>query len=557
MISINPIQFLKKYSVKSLKLDLFSGLIVSLISLPLAMSFAISAGLNPEYGLYAAIIGGAVTAIFGGSESNIADAPGNVIAIMVAVMIQFGYEGVLLATLMAGVILIFAAIFKVGQLVQFVPYPVILGFTGGIGVIIFSTQLGSIFGLSELDKFAYFHQNIWEFFSNIKDMSWLPLGMTALTIIFIEGSRRIAPKLPSALIGVVLTALIVKFFNLDILTIKESFGAIPQSLPKIQIPVVDLERVIVLFPAALAIAALGVLETLLTAIASDSMTGKKHNSNKELVGLGLGNIASALFGGISVCGVISRTTLNVKSGAQTRMAAVFKSVFLLIMMLLLVPLVEQIPLVALSGILVIVSVKMFDIEQIKLLYKYHNRTDLILLLITFLLTVFVSLTVGIAVGMIFAVLVFLQRMSEEVVSHTVIERKDRESKFVLSSKQTKCKHISIYTINVPLFFGTSRSIIHALSELSPKEALIIRLTSVKAMDATGMQALKEILDVHALENKVYLSGVNKDMKKMMKQTGVIKLIGEGHVFEKTQFAINKALKDQKLEKCCEAYKLLK
>ena len=545
------------YSFKNFKLDLFSGLIVSLISLPLAMSFAISAGLSPEYGLYASIIGGAVTAIFGGSDSNIADAPGNVIAIMVGIMIQFGYDGVILATLMAGIILIFAGFFKIGKLVQFVPSPVILGFTAGIGVIILSTQLGNIFGITDLDKFAYFHQNIIEFVSKLDGMSWAPLGITLLTIVFIEGSRHLTPKLPSALVGVVLSSAIVWAFQLDVLTIKEAFGAIPQTLPNIYIPLVSFERIVGLFPAALAIAALGVLETLLTAIASDAMTGKRHNSDKELVGLGLGNIASALFGGLSVCGVISRTTLNVKSGAQTRMAAVFKSLFILSSMLFLAPLVEQIPLVALAGILVVVSVKMIDLEQAAQLYLHHERSDFILFLITFFLTVFVSLTMGIAVGMAFASLVFLQRMSEDTVSHTTIERKGETSKFQTSPEQNKCKHLSIYTIKVPLFFGTSRSIIRTLSDLIPNEALIIRLASVKAMDASGMQALREILELHSLKNKVYLSGVTKELKATLTKLGIVDTIGADHVFEKTRFAINKALKDQGLEKGCEAYHITK
>jgi SulP family sulfate permease len=556
MSTLKSVLAFRTYSIKKFKLDFFSGLIVSLISLPLAMSFAISAGLNPAYGLYASIVGGAVTALFGGSESNIADAPGNVIAIMVGIMIQFGYEGVLLATMMAGVILIIAAVSKVGQLVQFVPHPVILGFTAGIGVIILSTQLGNIFGLSDLDKFAYFHQNIIEFVSNIGAMSWTPLGVTVMTIFFIEGSRKLVPKLPSALTGVILSTLVVVAFNLDVLTIKESFGAIPQSLPGIKLPVFDFARMLTLFPAALAIASLGILETLLTAIAADSMTGKKHNSDKELFGLGLGNIASALFGGISVCGVISRTTLNVKTGAQTRMAAVFKSLFLLVIILFLAPLVEQIPLAALAGILVIVSVKMIDFEQAKQLYQHHGSSDFILLMITFLLTVFISLTVGIAVGMVIASLIFLKRMSKDVVSRTVIERTDRESKFKTTTAQRKCKHLSIYTINVPLFFGTARSVISVLSDLLPKEALIIRLSSVKAMDASGMQALKEILEIHALENKVYLSGVTAKLKGIMKETGVIKVIGEDHVFDKTQFAINKALEDQDLKKGCDAYHVI-
>ncbi|MFT7184532.1 MAG: SulP family sulfate permease [Oceanicoccus sp.] len=555
MYYLNLLKSFKDYHFKDLRSDVFSGLIVSLVSLPLAMSFSISVGLGPELGLYSAIIGGFLAALFGGSETNIVGPTGAFVAVLGAIMIQYGYEDLLIAGMLSGVILLLASLFRLGSFIQYVPYPVILGFTGGIGIIILSTQLGNMFGLEDLLKYEHFHENLLEVFRNLGNYQIAALGITALTMVLIEGVSAISKRIPAPLVGIVLAALVVYFFDLDVKTIEDAFGAIPQSLPSIQVPSITLNKVINLLPMAFTIAALASIETLLSALASDSMKNTTHNSSFELVGIAIANMVGPLFGAIPVSGAIARTTLNAKSGSRTRVAAMFNAIFLFGMMMLLAPLVNHIPLAALAGLLVLLSVKMIDVEVGYQLLRDHDWTDFLLLMSTFLLTIFVGLTMGIAVGMSIASLVFLKKMSDSTVSKTVLREVEGEKKLLATNEKIKCEHIGIYTIDVPLFFGTARSIVRSLTRVAPTKAIILRLTNLSGLDATGLQALKEILDMHSVRHRIYLSGIDEKTKKIFKKTGLLKLIGEDHIFEKSKDAINAALLSQGLKKGCDQYKV--
>jgi len=535
---------------------MFSGLIVSLVSLPLAMSFSISIGLGPELGLYSAIFGGFIAAVFGGSETNIIGPTGAFVAVLASIMIQYGYEDLLIAGMLSGIILIMAGLFRLGHFIQYVPYPVILGFTGGIGIIILSTQLGTMFGLEDLVKYEYFHENIIEFLRNVGSLKLSALLLTLVTILIIQGTMWFSSKLPAPLVGIILSSLAVYLFDIEVKTIQDVFGSIPQNLPAIKIPYVSFGKIITLLPMAFTIASLAAIETLLSALTSDSMKGANHNSKFELVGVGLANFFTPFFGGIPVSGAIARTTLNAKSGSKSRIAAMMNALFLLGMMLLLAPLVNHIPLAALAGILVLLSIKMVDVEVAYQLLRDHDWTDFLLLMVTFLLTIFVGLTFGIAVGMAIASMVFLKNLSDETVSRTVVKKLNGELKLVPTDKQIKCDHLGIYTIDVPLFFGTARSIVRSLSTVAHTEATILRLTHLSGIDATGINALKEILDMHSVRHKIYLSGIDAKSKKLFVKTGLLKLIGADHIFENTQEAINAALAAQGLSEGCNAYKIL-
>ncbi len=553
MSYINKAKKILHYDLNLFKADILAGLIVALVALPLAMSFAIAIGVEPQYGIYAAMIGGILAALFGGSDVNVTGPTGAFIPILAAIVINFGYQNLLIAGFLAGLILLFAGIFKFGKLIEYIPYPVTLGFTAGIAAIIFTSQISNILGLQGVEKHEYFHQNILEIVNHISTFNLFSLFIAVLTMLVMIFLPKLLSKVPSALIAVIVSSVLVYSLHINIATILTVFGGIPKSLPQFIFPSFSFDIVYKLLPSAFTIAMLGAIESLLSCVVADSMTRKTHNSNAELMGQGIANIVTPFFGGIPVTGAIARTAVNVKSGAQTRFASIFHSIILLFIVLLFADLVNYIPLAALGGVLVVVSYRMSEIKHSLSVLKNADSTDAGALLITFFLTVFVNLTISISVGLIFACLIFIKKISDTAALPTIVDISDKERHLVAGNHNLKCPHLAIYTLEGPLFFGAARKIISSLKNISHSNALILRFRDVHIIDITAVNAIREIIEIHSQNKNIYMSGVNIDLLSYFKKTGLINMIGEDKIFKHTKDAINQALIDQNLHNGCEDY----
>jgi SulP family sulfate permease len=513
----------RQYSLGMFKLDLVAGLTVSLISLPLAMAFAAAAGLGPDIGLVSAIVAGGVAALMGGSELNITGPAGSLIGVLAGVLIAnqiSGYEDVLALGLIGGAILVLLGLSGLGRLVRIVPLPVIIGFTGGIGVIIFVSQLEDALGLPKLAKSPYFHDNLGAIMGSLENVTLAALGVTVLTIVLIEGLGRVLPKAFAPLLGIVGAGLAVWALGLEVLTLEDKYGAIPRALPTPALPSLSLEQITRLMPAALTMAALCALESLLSASAADAIAGKRHNSNAELIGCGLANMTSPLFGGIPTCGAIARTTLNARSGAQTRVAGIFNALALLLIMLFLAPVVGQVPTAALAGLLILIAIKMVDVTAYRRLFAHHHWTDFTMMAATLLATVFASLVVGIACGLSIAAFAYFKRAYG---ANSALRREAKDVKFP--------KKVALFSIGGPLFFHTARRVLEEANSQTPEVALVLCLRNTEVIDASGIQALKDVVNAHKEdEREIYLSGVSESQRDLLHRTGVIDMVGDALVF---------------------------
>ncbi len=511
-----------------LRLDVVAGLTVSLISLPLAMAFAAAAGLGPDIGLVSAIVAGGVAALLGGSELNITGPAGSLIGVLAGVLIAnqiSGYQDILALGLIGGAILVLLGLSGLGKLVRIVPLPVIIGFTGGIGVIIFVSQLEDALGLPRLAKSPYFHENLGAVVGSFEHVAVAALGVTVLTIALIEGIGRVLPKAFAPLLGIIGSSLIVWMFGLEVLTLEAKYGAIPRSLPTPALPSLSLEQITRLMPAALTMAALCALESLLSASAADSIAGKRHNSNAELIGCGIANMTSPLFGGIPTCGAIARTTLNARSGAQTRVAGICNALALLLIMLFLAPIVGQVPTAALAGLLILIAIKMVDITAYRRLLSNHHWTDFTMMAATLLATVFASLVIGIACGLSVAAFAYFKRAHGE------------KSTPMIDPETTDSTKVKLVSVGGPLFFHTARRVLEEACSHKPEVALVLCLRDTEVIDASGVQAIKDVLNAHQEDERlVYLSGVSEAQRDLLKRTGVIDMVGDGLVFSSREDA---------------------
>lgn len=482
---------------KTFKDDLIAGLIVAIVALPLAIGFAIASDVPPAMGVYTAIIAGFFAAVFGGSEFQVSGPTGAMVVVILGVVHAFGVSGLILATLIAGIILILMSILKLGKIIEYIPSPVIVGFTAGIGTIIFFGQLNNFFGIAP--KYA----TDAEFFSktiiSIQNTVNFNIGaviLAILTIIILVIIPRITKKIPGSIIAVTITTGIIIFFpNFFHVKTVGDIGTIPTSLPIPIFPSIDLSIILHLLPAALTIAALAAIESLLSAVVADGMTGTNHNPNKELFGQGLANIASSLFGGMPATGAIARTATNVRNGAKSRWAAAFHAIFLLIIILIIAPLATKIPLACLAGILMFVAFNMVEWERVFLIMKMP-LSDVTVMLTTFLLTVFVDLTTAIEVGFVLAAILFMKRISDLYNVESLERKEDDETSELI--RRFHHPDISIYTINGPLFFGAaSRFDQRFTSSIGGNKPIkIIRMKYVPVIDATGLYFLESTFKKH-------------------------------------------------------------
>src|SRR5699024_9392240 len=471
----------KGLTMNDLKRDLVAGVTVGIVAMPLGMAFAIASGVSPEYGLYTTIIAGLLVALFGGSRFQIAGPTGAFIPILLAIVLQYGYENLLIAGFLAGIMLLLMGIFKLGQLIKFIPRSVTIGFTAGIAVIIFSGQIGDFLGLVGLEKKEYFHENMIQLVKNINSVNFYSVLIALIGLLIIVYIPKLFPRVPVLLIALIVpTVIAVILFPNKVATIGSAFGGIPQSFPEFKLPTITWEKIALLWKPAFVIAMLGGIESLLSAVVADGMTGKRHHSNRELIGQGVANIVTPFFGGIPATGAIARTATNIKSGAVSPFSGIFHSVFVLATLLLFAPLASSIPLAAMAPILMVVAYNMSEYKSFMHILKLKSADSLVLAT-TFLLTVFVNLTTAVQFGLLLAGISFIKRMSDVLGVEKVIPalaKKNGETK--PENYGSTCPQLSFYTIDGPLFFGAAdrfESIITRSINKRPK-VLILKLKNV-------------------------------------------------------------------------------
>ncbi|MEY8744075.1 SulP family inorganic anion transporter [Bacillales bacterium AN1005] len=546
------------YNGSSFRKDLLSGLIVGIIAIPLGMAFAIASGVKPEYGLYTTVIAGILISLLGGSKFQIGEPTGAFIPILFAIVMQYGYENLLIAGIMAGFMLVLMGLFKLGALIKFIPRPVTIGFTAGIAVIIFSGQIANFLGLRGIEKHEDFWSNMKEIVMHISTVniySLLTAGSCLAVILLVP---RFAPKVPASLVGLILSTVIAAlFFEGQVTTIGSSFGVIPSSLPQFHVPEITWERIMNLLQPAFVIAMLGGIESLLSAVVADGMTGSRHNSNRELIGQGIANMVTPLFGGIPATGAIARTATNIKSGAMSPLSGVIHGVVVLLVIVLFAPYASHIPLASMAPVLMMVAWNMS--ERRSFMYVMKTKTsDSLVLLITFLLTVFTSLTTAVEVGLIMAVLLFVKRMSEMLKVAKVLPDPNHKHEKVMDNMVREghdCPQINLYSIEGPLFFGAAdrfeKSVMDSLHRRPG--ILLLRMGKVPFMDTTGESNLAHVVKhMERSRGAVLLSGIQAQPLEMLKKTGLIERINPDHMFEHTGEAINYALAhldDQKCKGC--------
>ena len=504
----------KGITKQQLQKDLMAGLIVGIVALPLAIAFAIASGVSPDKGLITAIIAGLAISIFGGSRVQIGGPTGAFIVIVYAVVQEFGVDGLIIATFMAGVILVGMGLARLGNLLKFIPHPLIVGFTSGIAVIIFSSQIKDFFGLSIETVPADFIEK-WKLYAlNFQSINWAAVGIATVTIILSLSFHKVSKKIPGSIVAILLSTLVVYFFNIPVSTIETSFGEIPNKLSMPSFPNINFATVQKLIQPAFAIALLGGIESLLSAVVSDGMIGGRHRSNAELVGQGIANIFSSMFGGIPATGAIARTATNVKNGGRTPIAGITHALVLLVIMLALAPLAKLIPMSCLAGILIVVAYHMSEWRQFKSLLR-GNKADVMILLVTFFLTVVFDLIIAIEIGIVLSSFVLMKRMSDtttvELAKNLFTTQYDNSEEIIEEEILVLPKGVTMYEIHGALFFGAAQTFQDTMSQLreNPK-VMILRMRHVLFIDATGLYRLKEVIKKFDEENTaVILSGVNE------------------------------------------------
>lgn len=529
--------------------NVVSGVIVGVVALPLAMAFAIASGAKPEQGLYTAIVAGFMVSAFGGSRLQIAGPTGAFIVILAGVTARYGIDGLQLATMMAGCILLLLGASRLGAVIKFIPAPVIVGFTAGIGVIIWVGQWQDFFGLPASPG-LHFHEKLWHLLQALRHphpaTTLLAAGALALLIVTPLLAKKFPPlsKVPPPLVALVAATLLQSAIHFDgVATIGSAFGGIPQGLPSWHWPEVTLVRVIELIGPAFAIAMLGAIESLLSAVVADGMAGTRHDSNQELIGQGLANIAAPLFGGFAATGAIARTATNVRNGGSSPLAGIVHAITLLLMILLLAPLAVHVPLAALAAILFVVAWNMSDLAHFMKMLRRAPRADVVILLVTFALTVFADLVVAVNIGVVLATLHFMRRMAASVEVQQVSEQ-DLQQELAQRGVKALPPGVLVYAVEGPLFFGAVENFERALAitHTDPR-TLIIRLRWVPFIDITGLQTLEEVVqDLQRRGVRVLLSGPNPRVAAKLAKAGIVQLVGQHNVFANFGEALAEALR---------------
>ena len=541
---------LKNYSKELFMADLMAGIIVGIVALPLAIAFGIASGASPEKGIITAIIAGFIISMLGGSKVQIGGPTGAFIVIIYGIIQQYGEAGLIVATLMAGVILILLGIFKLGAVIKFIPYPIIVGFTSGIAVTIFTTQIADIFGLNfGGEKVPGDFVGKWMiYFQHFDTINWWNTIVSIVSIAIIAITPKFSKKIPGSLIAIIVVTVAVYLMKTYagincIDTIGDRFS-IKAELPDAVMPSLNWEAIQDLFPVAITIAVLGAIESLLSATVADGVIGDKHDSNTELIAQGAANLITPLFGGIPATGAIARTMANINNGGKTPVAGMVHAVVLLLILLFLMPLAQYIPMACLAGVLVIVSYNMSGWRTFKALLK-NPKSDVTVLLITFFLTVIFDLTIAIEVGLVIACVLFMHRVMEtteiSVIKDEINLNEESNSKEDEENLSIP-KGVEVYEINGPYFFGIATKFEEIMSRLGDRPKVrIIRMRKVPFIDSTGIHNLTSLCQMAQREKTtIVLSGVNEKVHKALEKSGFYELLGEKNICPNINVALERA-----------------
>ncbi len=554
---------IKNYSKENFMADLMAGVIVGIVALPLAIAFGIASGVSPEKGIITAIVAGFIISFMGGSKVQIGGPTGAFIVIIYGIIQEYGISGLTVATLMAGILLILLGVFKLGAVIKFIPYPIIVGFTSGIAVTIFTTQVGDVLGLTETVLDANGQEIIaplktpgdfmgkWiTYFHHLDSINWWNTAISILSIIIIALTPKFSKKIPGSLVAIILmtiTVLLMKMYGgIDCIdTIGDRFS-IKAELPDAVVPNLNWEAIKNLFPVAITIAVLGAIESLLSAAVADGVIGDRHDSNTELIAQGIANVVTPIFGGIPATGAIARTMTNINNGGRTPIAGIIHAIVLLLILLFLMPLAQYIPMACLAGVLVIVSYNMSEWRTFKALMK-NPKSDVTVLLITFFLTVIFDLTVAIEIGLVIACVLFMRRVMETTEISVIKDEIDpnKESDVELHEEHLLIPTgVEVYEINGPYFFGIATKFEEMMSKMGDRPKVrIVRMRKVPFIDSTGIHNLANLCEMsHKDGIEIVLSGVNEKVNGVLSKTGFYDILGKENICSNINLALERAKK---------------
>ena len=540
---------LRNYNRKTFMADLMAGVIVGIVALPLAIAFGIASGVSPEKGIITAIVAGFIVSVFGGSRVQIGGPTGAFIIIIYGIIQQYGMQGLTIATIMAGVFLVLFGVLRLGTIIKYIPYPIVVGFTSGIAVTIFTTQVKDLFGLTMAEVPSDFVEKGIAYAHDFTTLDGWTTLIGIVSVVVIAVTPRFSKKIPGSLVAIILmtiVALLLKHYAgvTSIETIGDRFS-INSALPEAQMPALSWETVKGLVPPALTIAILGAIESLLSATVADGVIGHRHDSNTELVGQGIANLVSPLFGGIPATGAIARTMTNINNGGRTPVAGIVHAVVLLLIFLFLMPLAQYIPMACLAGVLVVVSYGMCGWRSFAMLMK-NPKSDVTVLLITFFLTILFDLTVAIEVGLVIACLLFMRRMAEttdvKVIMDEIDPEDDTDVKLENNEHLTIPKGVEVYEINGPYFFGAGNRFEEVMASFGSRPKVrVIRMRKVPFVDSTGIHNLTNLCLMSQKEGiQIVLSGVNPKVHAVLEHAGFYRIVGEKNICSHINLALARA-----------------
>ncbi len=542
---------LRHYSREKFAADAMAGLIVGIVALPLAIAFGIASGVSPSQGILTAIIGGFIVSALGGSRVQIGGPTGAFIVIIFGIVNDpaLGLSGLMVATMLAGLFLIMLGVFRLGTIIKFIPYPIVVGFTSGIAVTIFTTQVKDLLGLTIAGKVPGDFVSKWVvYFRHIDTIDWLTAAVGLASIAVIALTPKVSKKVPGSLVAIVLMTVGVYFLNahtgMHVLTIGDSFGEIKAAIPALTVPDLTWDGLRSLLPTAMVIAVLGAIESLLSATVADGVCGDHHNSNQELIGQGVANLCTPLFGGIPCTGAIARTMTNINNGGRTPVAGIIHAAVLLVIFLVLMPLAAYIPMACLAGVLVVVAYNMSGWRTVAQLMK-NPMSDIVVLGITFFLTVVFDLTIAIEVGLLIACLLFMKRMAETTQVKVIADEIDPNEE---TDAEVHEEHliipagVEVYEINGPYFFGIANKFEELMAAMDnhPK-VRVIRMRRVPFIDSTGIHNLQNLCEIsHREGTHIVLSGVMPNVYAVLEHNGFCRLLGKDHICPNINVALDRA-----------------
>jgi SulP family sulfate permease len=535
------VRCLRTYSRHDFGADLLAGFTVGLVALPLAMAFGIASGVTPQAGLYTAIIAGGLISALGGSRMQIGGPTGAFVVIVAGIVAKFGVAGLALVTMMAGAMLIVMGLTGLGSAVKFIPRPVTIGFTNGIALLIASTQIKDFLGLKIGDVPSAFIPRMSVLIGHLGTLDWRATGLSIATLAVIIFLPRITRRIPGSILALLGCTIFVALFHVPIETIGSKFGGIPAGFPKLSIPAFKLDQVLLLFPSAMTVALLAAVESLLSAVVADSMSGTRHNSNMELVAQGVANLASPLFGGIPATGAIARTATNIRAGARTPVSGVIHAITLLMVLVIAAPLARYIPLATLAAVLFVVAYNMGEWREIGTILRL-SHADIAVWAATFALTVLADLTVAVEVGIVLAALLYIYRISQTTTVAPVTQEYIREGRaHVLQDKQLP-SYVSILRIHGPFLFGTTEKLAEATADLGVfPPVVIVRLRNMTALDATGLHALEVFANrLRKSGRTLLLCGARDQPAQLLQKADFIDHIGRENVLPNVEAALQRA-----------------